>query len=116
MRLEEELGRRRLSAPRTTDSEDLTLCPCCGHDLVYPTDWAPAGRDRWTITLRCPECEWRGAGVYGQDVVDRFDEALEDGTQAVLEDLERLTRANLEDQIDRFVAALGENLILPEDF
>ena len=30
-------------------------------------------------TLRCPECEWNGGGVYDQEIVDRFDEELDAG-------------------------------------
>ena len=103
-------------ALRPHPPKDLTLCPCCDHDLVYPVDWEPAGRHGWSISLRCPECEWRGHGVFPQDVADRFDDALDDATQSLLEDLEHLTRANMESQINRFVVALGNDWILPEDF
>ena len=98
------------------DRADLSLCPCCRRDLVYPIDWTPAGRGDWSVTLRCPECEWRGGGIYTQDQVDRFDEALDDGVQALMDDLELLTRANAEAEIERFAAALQADLILPEDF
>jgi hypothetical protein len=120
LRLETELEDRRLGqgrpAPHPHRPGDLVVCPCCGRDLVYPTDWAPATERTWSVKLRCPECEWRGGGVYGQDLLDRFDEALDEGTQSVLDDLELLTRANMEEQIERFVAALDANLITPEDF
>ncbi|MGH2925190.1 MAG: hypothetical protein ACRDK1_04375, partial [Solirubrobacterales bacterium] len=66
--------------------------------------------------LRCPECEWNGGGRYTQEVVDRLDEALDRGTESVLDDLTVLTRANMEDQIERFAAALASGHILPEDF
>ena len=95
---------------------DLHICPECGSDLVYPTDWAPASERHWQVALRCPECEWNGGGRYSQDVVDRLDEELDHGTEAVLDDLNILVRANMEDQIDRFVTALNGDNILPEDF
>jgi predicted RNA-binding Zn-ribbon protein involved in translation (DUF1610 family) len=95
---------------------DLHVCPECGSDLVYPTDWAPASDRQWHVALRCPECEWNGGGRYSQGMVDRLDEALDRGTEAVLEDLNILVRANMEDQIDRFVAALEGVQILREDF
>jgi len=95
---------------------DLHICPECGSDLVYPTDWAPASERHWQVALRCPECEWNGGGRYSQDVVDRFDEELDHGTERVLDDLNILVRANMEDQIDRFVAALAADALLPEDF
>jgi hypothetical protein len=102
------------SAP-AKDSQ-LHVCPSCRSDLVYPTDWSPAAMRRWQVRLRCPECEWCGAGTYDQSIVDRFDEALDRGTEAVLDDLKLLARANMEDHVDRFVEALRADQILPEDF
>lgn len=105
--------------PRTEVREhtgELHICPCCDSGLVYPVDWAPADRKRWSVSLRCPDCEWFGNGVYDQDVVDRFDEALDDGTEKLLDDLNLLTKANMEEQIQRFLTALWTDQILPEDF
>lgn len=96
--------------------QDLTLCPCCDRDLVYPVDWEPAGRHGWSISLRCPECEWRDEGVFPQEVADRFDDALDNATAGLLDDLHLLTRTNMESQITRFVKALEQDWILPEDF
>ncbi len=116
----DRFGSSSFSAPRRTGEanriEALHVCPCCDSELVYPTDWAPAERKRWTVDLRCPECEWTGGGVYAQEVVDRFDEALDGGTEQLLDDLNLLARSNLEEQIERFVAALWTDRILPEDF
>jgi hypothetical protein len=95
---------------------ELHVCPACDSELVYPTDWAPADRKCWSVSLRCPDCEWHGAGVYDQDVVDRFDEVLDDGTEKLLEDLNLLSKANMEEQIQRFLTALWTDQILPEDF
>ncbi len=94
----------------------LHVCPVCASKLVFPTEWAPAPRKRWTVDLRCPECEWRSSGVYAQEVVDRFDETLDAGTEQLLCDLNRLTRANMEEQLERFLVALHADRILPEDF
>ena len=117
---EHELGSRSLShgrpALRPLPPQDLTLCPRCDRDLVYPVDWEPAGSRGWSISLRCPECEWRDEGVFSQEVADRFDFALDIACQEVLDDLEQLTRANMEADFERFLAALETDLILPEDF
>jgi hypothetical protein len=104
----------RVTDPRR--AEDLDVCPVCASGLVYPTDWAPAEERRWRVSLRCPDCEWRGGGVYEQAVVDRFDESLDIGIEQILDDLNTLTRANLQDQIARFVDALWADELLPEDF
>ena len=70
----------------------------------------------WEVSLRCPNCEWHGTGIFDQDVVERFDEELDRGTEALVRDLKRLMHANMEDEIERFIAALHAGHIVPEDF
>jgi hypothetical protein len=94
----------------------LHMCPECDADLVYPTQWSEVDRARWEVALRCPNCEWTDTGVFDQDTVERFDEELDRGTDNLVEDLKRLIRANMEDEIDRFSEALNADHILPEDF
>jgi hypothetical protein len=106
----------RLVTPTRRRDGDLHVCPSCNSELVYPTDWSPAGERHWEVALRCPDCEWNGGGCYSQAIVDRLDEVLDRGTEAVLEDLHLLVRANLEEQVESFVAALESDHILPEDF
>ena len=98
------------------DVGQLHVCPNCASHLVYPIDWAPANSCSWSVDLRCPECEWRGTDVHDQDVVDRFDEELDRGTEQLIRDLSMLTRANMQEEVDRFVAALHANWVIPEDF
>ena len=94
----------------------LHICPECDRGLVYPVEWQEVSPAHWEVLLRCPNCEWDELGIYDQRTVDRFDEELDRGTEALVLDLERLTRANMEDEIERFVAALDANHLLPEDF
>ena len=75
-----------------------------------------ASATHWEVELRCPNCEWETVGLYDQDTVDRFDEELDRGTEALVRDLKRLAHANMEDEIERFVDALAEDHIVPEDF
>jgi hypothetical protein len=96
--------------------EDLHVCPECDRALVYPVEWEEVSPTHWEVLLRCPNCEWGELGVYDQVTVDRFDEELDLGTEALLRDLQRLTKANMEEEADRFSSALASDLILPEDF
>jgi hypothetical protein len=96
--------------------EDLHICPTCDQHLVYPMEWEEANDTHWEVALRCPNCEWHTVGVFAQDTVDRFDEELDRGTEALVRDLKRLTRANMEDEVERFARALAADAILPEDF
>lgn len=95
---------------------DLHVCGSCASNLVYPTEWEEAGATHWEVTLRCPNCEWAGTGIFEQDLVERFDEELDRGTEALVRDLKRLAHANMEDEIERFTTALLEDHIVPEDF
>jgi hypothetical protein len=95
---------------------DLHVCATCDSELVYPVDWDEASDTHWEVTLRCPNCEWSGTGVFEQDVVERFDEELDRGTEALVRDLKRLMQANMEEEIERFVSALEAGHIVPEDF
>jgi hypothetical protein len=95
---------------------DLHECPCCDRDLVYPVEWEEVSPTHWEVLLRCPNCEWSEVGTFDQPTVDRFDEQLDIGTDILLRDLKRLEQANMEEEIDRFVRAIGVDAILPEDF
>ena len=96
--------------------EELQICPECDRDLVYPVDWEEASVTHWEVELRCPNCEWNEVGTFDQATVDRFDEHLDLGTDALVKDLRRLVQANMEAEADRFAAALEAGAILPEDF
>ena len=101
---------------RPADETDLHCCRGCGSELVYPTQWSEADDNSWQVTLRCPECETVRDGIFGQTSVDAFDEELDAGTSALVADLRRLTRANMSEEGERFLAALAADAILPEDF
>jgi hypothetical protein len=103
-------------APAVEPDQDLHVCPDCASELVYPISWDEAGTDRWQVELRCPDCETIREGVYAQATVDAFDERLDMGSDALMADLRRLTRANMAAEIDSFAAALHNDAILPEDF
>jgi hypothetical protein len=103
-------------AIETADRDDLHVCGSCNSELVYPLDWEEAGATHWEVTLRCPNCEWSGTGIFEQAVVESFDEELDRGTEALVGDLRRLMAANMEEEIERFVQALDADALLPEDF
>ena len=95
---------------------DMHVCPACEKVLVYPVEWEEASSTHWEVQLRCPNCEWLTVGLFDQATVDRFDERLDHGTEALVLDLKRLTRANMEEEIERFSSALASDAIWPMDF
>ena len=94
----------------------LHVCPECSSGLVQPIDWSEAPDDAWNLLLNCPNCDWYTEGVYNADQVRDLEDRLDEGLADMLRDLQRLTQANMADQIDRFVNALNADQILPEDF
>ena len=96
--------------------QDLHCCLDCGGDLVYPVEWEEAGHENWSVLLHCPNCDVFREGVFTQENVELFDEELDRGADALARDYKRLMRANMADEIDRFVGALEAGAILPEDF
>ena len=107
IRFEDQLDRSQIG---------LHVCPDCESHLVQPISWTEAGATQWQLELYCPNCEWEGGGVYSQHDIEEFEDMLESGVQDILEDLKRLTYANMTAEVDRFSAALRADLILPEDF
>lgn len=104
------------ATPAAKPTTNLSVCPECEKDLVYPVDWEEASPTHWEVELRCPNCEWSEVGTYDQATVDRFDEHLDVGTDALVKDLRCLVQANMEAEAERFAAALEAGAILPEDF
>jgi hypothetical protein len=105
-------GARR-SDPAT---EPLHICFYCAGELVHPVDWAEAGQGQWRILLRCPECEATREGIFEQAIVESLDDELDRAAEALLSDLQRVTHANMAEEIDLFTRALDADLILPCDF
>ena len=102
--------------PTEAQSGPLHSCPECHCDLIQPVSWSEASDGHWELLLRCPNCEWSTEGIYDQVAVEELEERLDDGLADMLSDLQRLTQANMAEEIDRFLAALQADMILPEDF
>jgi hypothetical protein len=96
--------------------EDVSLCPSCECDMVYPIEWEQAEEDVWGVTLRCPNCERVRDGMMDEGLIEKFDCLLDRGTDLLVHDLNNLTYANMVTEINAFVAALDGGHLLPEDF
>lgn len=94
----------------------LHVCPECESHLVQPVSWTEAAAGHWQLELYCPNCDWAGSGVYDQQQIERFEDMLESGVESILDDLKRLTYANMTADVERFIAALNADFIVPEDF
>src|SRR5437016_1122664 len=102
---------KSIEVVRFHDGEDaapqgLHACPQCDSQLVQPVDWSDAGEEQWELLLNCPNCWWTTEGVFSQAQVHELEDQLDEGLAEMLRDLQRLTQANMADEMDRFVSAL----------
>ena len=95
---------------------DLHVCPNCASELVQPSDWADGEDGQLALTLTCPNCDWQESGIYEREQVEALEDEFDDGLIAMIDDLRRLTQANMAADVDRFTEALRCDLVLPEDF
>ena len=93
--------------PPAEPHQDLHVCVQCSCALVYPVQWEESGPEDWYLLLHCPNCDVYRQGVHSEHTVDA-------GALARL--YEWLVRANMAEEIGRFVHALNADAILPEDF
>jgi hypothetical protein len=94
----------------------IELCPQCGSDRVHPLDWREVEDLRWELDVRCPDCRWTGGDVYEQPEVERYDDVLLACAGDMTEELDRITRENMAEHLERFRAALDADAITPFDF
>ncbi len=99
-----------------TEIRQLHICPDCESELVQPCDWCESEDSRWELTLECPNCGWYENGLYDRAEIELLEEHLDQGVAEMIDDLQRLSRANMVADIERFMNALRADLILPEDF
>jgi hypothetical protein len=102
--------------PAAESDQALHVCLDCGSGLVYPVEWEESGPDNWSVLLHCPNCDVHREGVFSQRCVEKFDEELDRGADALARDYRRLMRANMAEEIEGFVSGLQADAILPEDF
>jgi hypothetical protein len=95
----------------------LHECPSCTSQLVQPTEVRPLfDAGAWYLLLKCPNCSQERSGMFTIEQVDALEEALDQGLDAIVADLRRMTETNMADDIARFTAALHAGHVLPEDF
>jgi hypothetical protein len=91
-------------------------CRWCSSQLLYPESARYLGGDHWCVLLRCPNCERAEERVLHNAFVEELEHELDRDTEELAAELRRLTRANMVDEVERFVEALDADAILPMDF
>ena len=98
------------------EDRPLHMCPSCESPLVQPIAWSESAQGRWELELECPNCLWTESGLFDRTQVEQLEDQLDEGLAEMLGDLQRLTQANMAEEIERFSRALAADVILPEDF
>jgi hypothetical protein len=100
--------------------DGLQHCSQCDGSLVYPVNWRSfddTGHGvEWELTLRCPSCEFWSCSFHPHAEVEQFDAVLNRGSDAVVDLCERVTRENMQHDVELFTHALQAGHILPMDF
>ena len=107
-----------LRAPRShgMDADGPHVCPTCRAPFVVPVDAVEIDAWHFSVSMRCPNCDWVGSEVYDDEALERFDTGLDAGTRALARTLEELAYENASADFQAFAAALAADAILPEDF
>jgi len=94
---------------------DVT-CQRCESDLIHAVSSRPISEETWEVEVRCPECEWHVAIVVGRYVMERFIAQLHRQKRALACDLEHLDSARFREDVERDLALIREDILLPADF
>jgi hypothetical protein len=102
---------------QTRPVTDLHKCPGCTRPFVVPRAVLMlADRQRYVVELACSNCEWWAVRIHDEIALEALDDALDRSTAQMHAAVEEAELAEELERIDNFVAALQEDLILPEDF
>jgi Zn finger protein HypA/HybF involved in hydrogenase expression len=99
-----------------TEVRRIELCPSCTGERVQPLDWREVDEAHWELRVRCPDCRWHATGVFEQREVERYDDVLAADTDRLIAELDRVTRENMAEHLERFRVALEHDAIEPMDF
>jgi hypothetical protein len=97
--------------------DELHLCQECRRPFVVPLSILPLmAQDGYVVELRCSNCDHASIAVHDDDQLERLDRELDRQTGRLRHALAELELADQLERVDRFVAALAADAILPEDF
>jgi hypothetical protein len=96
-------------------AREMEVCIACGSRLVHPVSWEETP-DGFEVLLRCPECLTHAQDEFSDAELERYDTVLDDGARVLIADLKMLARANMKNDVRRFISALRAGHIQPEDF
>lgn len=91
-------------------------CRECGSDLVHPLDCEQTDEQTWLLTLRCPDCEACYDVALGRCTMERYIAQLHDQKRALILELDRWSLARFREEVERLLALIADDKVLPFDF
>ena len=95
------------------------ICTCAPNAPPSSSIPSPGTRpsgSRWEVSLRCPNCEWAPTDTFEEEPSSASTRRSTAAPRRSSPTCAQLTRANMEDDVERFIAALNAEYVLPEDF
>lgn len=95
----------------------LQMCSACDRPFVVPRSIVDIlDADRYLVELECANCGHAVLAQHYDDELEALDYELQASADQIREALELISLVDELEKIDRFVAALEGDHILPEDF
>src|SRR3954452_7581254 len=103
--------------PQPAAPRALHVCESCDRPFVVPVSILDVHDDgRYVVELSCANCEASSLATHDEASLEALDIELDRSLLVIQEALDALVIADELERIDRFAAALHDDLILPEDF
>jgi hypothetical protein len=101
----------------TSPARELHVCDTCTREFIVPVSVVDLiDEERCIVELSCMNCGTASLGVHDDQSLMELDRHLDLAQDQMREAVEVLEIADDLDRIDRFVRALRDDHILPEDF
>ncbi len=101
----------------TRTATDPCVCDACARDFIVPVSVVDLiDHDRCVVELQCMNCGIASLRVHEDRELMELDRHLDAAQEQMREAIEMLEISDDLDRVDRFVRALRDDHILPEDF
>ena len=95
---------------------ELQNCPLCKSDLVYPVERCQLNDLEWKVLMLCPNCMCKQELVVDRETVREILRTARIGRENLMKELDNMQKKNMEEEAEKFIAALHKDHILPIDF
>ena len=99
------------------ETAPLHVCRACGQPFVVPLSIVDIlDADRYVVELWCANCDRASLSAHYDEELEALDRELVNTTAQIRAAVEVIETVDEICRVDRFAAALHDDLILPEDF